>query len=240
MHLKKNHSKTTAVLLFAQSENVESVLKPLAYSSKHNTRLWKKMNGLVISTIKKTKLPYFISDETTQVGNTFGEKITHSIQAIFAKGYEKVIIVGNDCFELKAKNILQAKLELKTSDLIIGSDYSGGTYLIGVSKSQFKDKDFEHIPWQTAHVFESLQSLYKKQSIGFLPSLRDCNSARDFIEIIGQLPYFSLLKKLLVSFLFVRSPQNNFKTVFGGYCYTTYYFNKGSPNLQSMLRFIIS
>jgi len=42
MNSKKDYSTTTAILLFAQSENIESALKPIAPSCKQNVLLWKK------------------------------------------------------------------------------------------------------------------------------------------------------------------------------------------------------
>jgi hypothetical protein len=30
----------------------------------------------------KTKLPYFISDESTQQGDSFGDKLSHAIQSV--------------------------------------------------------------------------------------------------------------------------------------------------------------
>jgi len=234
MNSKKDYSTTTAILLFAQREKTESALKPIASCSKQNVLLWKKMNDKATKTIQKTNLPYFISNETNQVGSTFGEKITHSIQQIFAKGFEKVIVVGNDCIALKAQHLLQAERDLQIYDLVIGSDNSGGAYLIGVTKSKFKTAPFQTIPWQTKNVFSALQTLRNIRAIAFLPSLNDCNSASDFKKAIHQLPYFSSLKKVLFSFLFVSKQQNKFEINFIGYPYHSLFFNKGSPFLQDI------
>jgi glycosyltransferase A (GT-A) superfamily protein (DUF2064 family) len=229
MNFKTDFPTTTAILLFAQSEKVESVFKPIASSAKQNVLLWKKMNDQVLKTIQKTNLPYFISNETNQVGTTFGEKITHSIQDIFAKGFHKVIVVGNDCIALKARNLLQAEHDLQINDVIIGPDYSGGTYLIGVTKSEFKAEAFQNIPWQTKSVFSSLQILFQSQSVIYIPSLEDCNSTFDFKKAIHQLPYFSAIKKVLSAFLFVEKQQNKFELNFAYTVYYTLIFNKGSP-----------
>ena len=231
MNSNKDYFTNTAFLLFAQSEKIESALKPIASSAKQSILLWKKMNDRILKTIQKTQLPYFISNETNQVGITFGEKITHSIQEIFEKGFEKVIVVGNDCIALKGQHLLQAERDLQINDLVIGSDYSGGAYLIGVTKSKFKAEPFETIPWQTKNVFSALQTLYNTKTIAFLPSLDDCNSASDFKKAIHQLSYFSTLKKTLLSFLFVPKHQNKFETDFIGYQCHSLSFNKGSPFL---------
>lgn len=231
MNLKKNYSTTTAILLFAQSEKVEGSLKPFASCKKQNVLLWKKMNGKVLKTIQKTQLSYFISNETNQVGSTFGEKITRAIQYVFTQGFEKVIVVGNDCIALKAQHLFQAEHDLQRNDLVIGADYSGGAYLIGLTKSKFKAEPFKTIPWQTKKVFSALQNLYNIQSIGFLPSLADCNSASDFKKALYDLPYFSAIKKILLSFLFVLKQQDKFESNFIVNHYYTTRFNKGSPIL---------
>ena len=76
MNLDCKHSSSTAILLFAQSNQVESALKPIAYQKKQNDLLWAKLNQKVLQTIHKTNLPYFISDEKTQVGDYFGDKLS--------------------------------------------------------------------------------------------------------------------------------------------------------------------
>jgi len=231
MNSKKDYSITTAILLFAQTEKTESTLKPIVSSWKQNVLLWKKLNDKVVKTIQKTQIPYFISNETNQVGSTFGEKITQSIEEIFAIGFEKIIVVGNDCIALKVQHLLQAERDLQSNHLVIGADYSGGAYLIGLTKSKFKAEPFRTIPWQTKKVFSALQNLYNTQAIGFLPSLGDCNSASDFKKALYHLPYFSALKKILLSFLFVFKQQDKFESNFIVNHYYTTRFNKGSPFL---------
>jgi hypothetical protein len=229
MCLITNHSNTTAILLFAQSEEKESSTKPIASSLKQNVLLWKKMNAKVLKTIQKTKIPYFISNETNQVGSNFGEKITHSIAVIFAKGYGKVIVVGNDCIELKTQHLLSAKLELQLNDWVIGADYSGGAYLIGVTKSKFLAEPFVNIPWQTKGVFKALKVLFKTQVVAYLPCLNDCNNAIDFKRATYKLSFSDTFRKTLLSFLQTIKIQYHFDTLFIYFYYYGLNFNKGSP-----------
>jgi len=229
MSLIKDHSNTTAILLFAHSAEKESNIKPIASCSKQNILLWKKMNGKVLKTIQNTKLPYFISNENNQIGSTFGEKITHSIKAIFAKGFEKLIVVGNDCIELKSQHLLLAELDLQLNDLVIGRDYSGGAYLIGVVKSKFVAQSFENIPWQTRGVFKALQLTCKTQAIAYLPCLNDCQNSLDFKRATNKLSLVDTFRKILLSFLQTDKVQYHFVTVFISYSYYALNFNKGSP-----------
>lgn len=229
MNLKKDFSTTTAILLFAQSEKIESALKPIAFSNKQNVLLWKKMNDKSIKIIQKTKLPYFISDENDQVGATFGERITHSIQVILDKGFEKVIVIGNDCIELKAHHLLQAEQDLKVNELVLGSDYSGGAYLIGVTRSKFKPELFKAIPWQTNAVFTALQTLIKQETIAYLACLNDCNSTFDFKRATQKLLFSESFKSILLSFFTNFLVQLGRETKFDSSHYRVSNFNKGSP-----------
>jgi uncharacterized protein len=201
--MRNNFSTTskTAILLFAQSEDRESVSKPIAFQKSKNVLIWKKMNERVEKVIQKTNHPYFISNETTQIGNTFGEKITHAIQSVFEKGFEKVIVVGNDCLLLQKSHLLEALEKLERSDFVFGANNRGGTYLMGVSKTNFNAKAFEKINWQTKTVFDELILLYKNKSIYYLPCLQDCNTEYDFESVLKLLPFNAWFKHLLTSLL---------------------------------------
>ncbi|NCT10491.1 MAG: DUF2064 domain-containing protein [Flavobacteriia bacterium] len=229
MILSKDYSTSTAILLFAQSEKVESVSKPIVCQKKQNSLLWKKMNEKVLQTIQKTYIPYFISDENTQIGNTFGEKITHSIQTIFNKGFEKVIVIGNDCLELQAKHLLDTSHKLQKNDAVLGADFNGGAYLIGVSKSSFNANEFATIAWQTRFVFDELKQLFGEIKTAFTPSLNDCNSAFDFKKAVHKLSFSDSFKNVILSLLQNKTVVPDYETSFLSYEFDFLDFNKGSP-----------
>jgi len=229
MILSKDYSTSTAILLFAQSEKVESVSKPIVCQKKQNSLLWKKMNEKVLQTIQKTYLPYFISDENTQIGNTFGEKITHSIQTIFNKGFEKVIVIGNDCLELQAKHLLDTSHKLQKNDAVLGADFNGGAYLIGVSKSSFNANEFATIAWQTRFVFDELKQLFGEIKTAFTPSLNDCNSAFDIKKAVHKLSFSDSFKNVILSLLQNKTVVPDYETSFLSYEFDFLDFNKGSP-----------
>lgn len=229
MKFTKEYPKTTAILLFAQSENAESISKPIAYQKKQSLLLWKNMNKRVLKTIQKTNLPYFISDENNQIGSTFGEKIAHAIQNTFNKGFEKVIVIGNDSIELKANHLLQANTKLQTNDVVLGADFNGGAYLIGVSKSSFDTDTFTAIPWQTRTVFKALQILFCQKKTVVLPSLNDCNSPFDLKKTLSKLSFSDNFRNLVYAILQSRLVINTAETTFVSFKFTTVHFNKGSP-----------
>lgn len=236
MNLSMKNSATTAILLFAQSEESESAAKPIVSNKKQNVLLWKRMNEKVLRTVQKTNLPYFISDENSQVGSTFGEKITHAISDLFAKGFQKVIVIGNDCLELESRYMLAADHKLQYSDLVLGADNRGGAYLIGVSKSAFNAEDFSAIAWQTSSVFETLQAVFSEQKIALLPCLNDCNNTFDFKKAVQKLSFSDSFTNEILSLLQHKSTINYKEISIVSYEGLTLNFNKGSP--ISSLKFI--
>lgn len=231
MNLDFKHSSSTAILLFAQSNKMESALKPIACQKKQNDLLWQKLNNKVLQTISKTALPYFISDEKTQVGVSFGDKLSHAIQAVFEKGFEKVIVVGNDSPGLTKDHLQIAHLGLQNKKWVFGPDCKGGTYLIGVSKTVFNAALFAKINWRTSQVLRQLKDLSLGQAI-LLSPLRDLNAKPDFKNVLKDFSFCSAFKNSLVSLLFYQRFLNRFLKKFYSYKFVGLNFNKGSPVLE--------
>ncbi|MFH4966396.1 DUF2064 domain-containing protein [Gaetbulibacter sp. M235] len=229
MNSEKINSSTTAILLFTQSEEATSVLKPINSSKKKNRLLWKKLNDRVLKTIQKTKLPYFVLKENNQVGATFGKKITSCIQEVFDKGFQKVIVVGNDCLALNTNHLNNAIEQLQHNHCVLGADFNGGAYLIGLTQSTFRSKEFQQAAWQTVTLFSSLQKLFNGQPIGYLPPLDDFNSIFDFKRVVYKLPYDGILRSLFLSFLIVPKIQILLTFNFIVHQFISISFNKGSP-----------
>jgi glycosyltransferase A (GT-A) superfamily protein (DUF2064 family) len=231
MNLDSKYSSSTAVLLFAQSDKVESAIKPIAYNKKQNDLLWQKMNQKVLRTIQKTKLPYFISNENTQEGLCFGEKLSHAIQSVFDQGFEKVIVIGNDSPGLTAKHLQNACLGLKNNKWVFGPDCRGGTYLIGVSKSVFNAALFAKINWRTTQVLRQLKGLSLGQAIPLSP-LGDLNAKTDFENVLKDFSFYSTFKNSLSSLLFYQYILSQVLRISYSSEFVGLNFNKGSPVLE--------
>lgn len=130
-------------------------------------------------------LPVYRSAPHNQTGNGFGEKISNTIQEVFDSGYEKIIIVGNDCPLLDIAMLRKAIHQLQHNDVVIGPDKRGGIYLLGISKLYFCKKDIEQLPWQTSGLAFALQSYL--QSIQAAPvvlkTLSDINQTSDLFLV---------------------------------------------------------
>lgn len=85
-----------------------------------------------------------------QYGDDLGIRMENAFKNSFEAGYENVLIVGSDLYDLKPEHIQNAFEHLKTNDVVIGPAEDGGYYLLGMKKmhpSIFKNKK-----WGTASV----------------------------------------------------------------------------------------
>jgi glycosyltransferase A (GT-A) superfamily protein (DUF2064 family) len=228
MNLDCKPTSSTAVLLFAQSNKVESALKPIAYRKKQNEFLWEKMNQKVIRTIQKTNLPYFISDENSQQGNTFGQRLSHAIQTVFEQGFDNVIVVGNDSPGLGKPHLVKAKNELMVHNWVLGPNCKGGTYLIGVSKAIFDQELFANINWQTPKVLSELKGIACEDLVE-LASLSDFNSLDDLKKILKDFSFHSTFTNVLLSMLLYQHPLQVVLKKRYTFEIIGFNFNKGSP-----------
>jgi uncharacterized protein len=97
-----------------------------------------------------------------QSSGDLGARITAAIQAAFAEGVERVVVIGTDCPELNAEILDQAFQALQQQDLVIGPATDGGYYLIGLSR--LIPELFEGITWGTEVVFD--QTIAIAQQLG--------------------------------------------------------------------------
>ncbi len=108
-----------------------------------------------------------------------GGKMIAAFRDVFEKGFEKVLIVGSDCYELTTEIIEKAFLMLDTTDLVFGPAVDGGYYLAGQKK--LHESVFNLQEWSTATVLE--ESLQKAAAAGLttslLPTLNDVDEEKD-------------------------------------------------------------
>ncbi len=196
--------------------------------------LFKELNRQTIATARKTGLPYFVFSEDEQVGNTFGERFTNVITAVFNSGYDQVITIGNDTPHLSARHILLAQEKLKQSALVIGPSTDGGCYLMGIKKKYFKPEEFKNLPWQSSKLRGSISDTLsrKRTNLYLLETLSDLDTFADLQQVLKEA--YTLSKRLL------QLIQN---IVNQGLCIDYYstnrffesltksHFNKGSPSL---------
>ncbi len=116
-----------------------------------------------------------------QKDGDLGDKMEAAFLGLFNKGYESVVIIGSDCFELTTNIINDAFSHLEIVDVVIGPANDGGYYLLGMKKLFlfiFKNKK-----WSTEIVFnETIQEL-RDENISYrtLAVLTDVDTEEDWL-----------------------------------------------------------
>jgi rSAM/selenodomain-associated transferase 1 len=112
-----------------------------------------------------------------QKGNDLGERMQHAFEMAFKEGYEKVVIVGSDLFDLKAVHIENAFKALENHNLVIGPSLDGGYYLLGMKvlhPAVFKNKQ-----WGTDSVLETTLKNLEQENVKLLEALNDIDTFED-------------------------------------------------------------
>jgi len=171
--------------LFSRSAQAEAEVKSFGVSKAHAIRIHEQLQLKVERTIVSSGLPLIKSTEATQQGETFGERLANAVTDCLAQGFEKLIVVGGDAPELTATDIAGAHSALKQGRPTLGKDFKGGSFLIGLLKDSFRQKQFAELPWQTKHIACALQTelgLHCKDpasEVYVLSARADCNSQQD-------------------------------------------------------------
>ena len=174
----------TAILVFIRSASIEALHKPLSMSKREAPKLAELMNERVITQARQSGLPTFIVDEQLQKGADFGSRLRSAFQYVFDQGFERVIAIGNDCFELSSKVLLEAQEHLVHQQVVIGPSYDGGMYLMGLNFQFFQQLDFQRIAWQCPSLFEEVCKIVQQKaySIYLLPLANDIDTIPDLYK----------------------------------------------------------
>lgn len=119
-----------------------------------------------------------------QVGDDLGARMQQAFETLFAKGYQRVFIVGTDVPSLPLEHYKQALALLETNDLVLGPALDGGYYLIGLTRAV--PELFATMPWSTDRVLAL--TLEKAATLGLttarLPEWRDVDTIDDLNALI--------------------------------------------------------
>jgi uncharacterized protein len=150
------HSQT-AVLLFSQAATLDAARKGLTGpQADRNRALWETLHQLTAAKISAAGLPCVFSTTLVTASNhptSFGEQLKAAVLATLAQGYDRVIVVGNDCPDLRVTDLRAAARALTQGQLPVGYDRRGGVYLLGIDRRTAGLtaglKLFDTLPWQT-------------------------------------------------------------------------------------------
>jgi rSAM/selenodomain-associated transferase 1 len=112
-----------------------------------------------------------------QVGEDLGIRMLNAFKNGFESGYEKVMIIGSDLYDLTTKNIENAFLQLNTNDVVLGPAEDGGYYLLGMKS--LEENIFKNKNWGTETVREDTLSDLKDKKVFLLEELNDVDVFQD-------------------------------------------------------------
>ena len=124
-----------------------------------------------------------------QVGEDLGVRMCNAFKNGFEAGYEKVLIIGSDLYDLTSENIENAFIELDTNDVVLGPAEDGGYYLLGMKSLQ--ENIFHNKKWGTATVRKDTLADLKDKKVHLLHELNDV----DVFEDIEHHPAFQQFLK---------------------------------------------
>ena len=121
-----------------------------------------------------------------QVGEDLGQRMHHTFVSLFAKGYERVLLVGTDVPTLPLSVYQDALTLLGKSDVVLGPALDGGYYLIGLTKPA--EQLFTHVPWSTDQVLAVTQQHAKTLglSVSLTTTWRDVDTIVDLHSLITE------------------------------------------------------
>ena len=131
-----------------------------------------------------------IFEKKLQNGANLGDRMANAFEQGFENGFEKILVIGSDMYDLDATTIENAFSELDKSDFVIGPAQDGGYYLLGMKK--FITNVFKNKAWGTHTVLNDTLKNLEKYKIKLLDIRNDVDVYEDIKDISA---FNSFLKK---------------------------------------------
>jgi len=162
-------------------EHTVSVTKDLSVEKEVHYSVKIRENDLWDNAIFSKKL---------QQGEDLGERMQYAFEQGFKAGYQNIIIIGSDLYDLNKEDIEEAFVDLQEYDAVVGPAEDGGYYLLGMNfltSQVFKNKN-----WGTDSVLQDTLKDLKNKNVKLLEPRNDV----DYLEDIQDVAIFQkFLKK---------------------------------------------
>ncbi len=118
-----------------------------------------------------------------------GIRMQSAFSEVFELGYQNVILIGSDIYDIRSEYLVQAFEYLVSDSAILGPCLDGGYYAIGFSQKNIKqigkvlNAVFLHKKWSHNAVFQDAINVFEEHKIPFeiLPKLRDIDNMDDLL-----------------------------------------------------------
>tara|TARA_R110000868_G_scaffold80081_6_gene227659 strand:+ start:308 stop:919 length:612 start_codon:yes stop_codon:yes gene_type:complete len=128
-----------------------------------------------------------IYQKKIQNGSDLGIRMKNAFKNGFDDGFEKIIVIGSDMYDLNENDIENAFIQLDKSEFVIGPAEDGGYYLLGmklVEPSLFKNKK-----WGTATVLKDTLINLTHKKVKLLETRNDVDIYDDIKDILVFQPF---------------------------------------------------
>ena len=123
-----------------------------------------------------------------QKGHDLGERMENAFKQGFQEGFEKIIIIGTDLYDISTLDIQIAFKALEENDYVIGPALDGGYYLLGMKS--LNSELFKNKRWSTSAVFEDSMKDIEHGRVKILPTQND-------IDVLDDLKAHPELQKII-------------------------------------------
>ena len=106
-----------------------------------------------------------------------GQRMEGLMQWAFARGAERVVLVGSDSPSLPASYIDAGLALLREKEVVLGPSTDGGYYLVGRRKGE--SRIFQDVAWSTGEVLKQTLVRLGTQTLGLLPPWYDVDTPAD-------------------------------------------------------------
>lgn len=119
-----------------------------------------------------------------QTEGDLGKRMHDAFKIGFDSDYERIVLIGTDCYELETSDIQKAFADLEHHDAVVGPAEDGGYYLIGLSK--MVPNLFHNKSWSTEKLLGETKN--EIQNLGLthteLRTLNDVDQKSDLNEAL--------------------------------------------------------
>ncbi|MFM1932965.1 MAG: hypothetical protein RL226_2268 [Bacteroidota bacterium] len=194
----------TAIVVFANNTLADARKKRLLPQAQlhSNVRLVEALKKRSILLAQSTGFPVFVIDAHQQRGNTFAERLLNAYADTFAKGFEKVVLIGTD--HTSSTELLKDNCQLfdqSSAHAAFAPDMRGGSWFMAYSKEGFAMADFNAVPWHSSAVLAALIAQVANSFVIDTP-IPDLNESTDVQWVLRRWreSFFRHISKLLSGF----------------------------------------
>lgn len=134
-----------------------------------------------------------VFDKKVQHGPDLGKRMANAFLEGFENGFERIIIIGSDMYDLDQEALEQAFKAMEKDDFVIGPASDGGYYLLGMKK--YKEELFSNKQWGKETVLEDTLENLTDEKLTMLPERNDVDHYDDIKDIEAFAPYLKHMKE---------------------------------------------